>query len=445
MRIDLALPSDVPLADLLPTLLRYAGDELADDPSARDGWVLSRLGGVPLDNSHTPAQLDVRDGELLYLRPRADEMPQLVFDDVVDAVATATQERAGRWGAASTRLFGLTLGVLALLAGVVVVLLAGPPQLPGGLIGLGMAVVLLATAVVLARAVGDSRAGMLVALVATAYAAVGGLLVLAGDRTVGRLAAAHVVIAASAVLVATVIAAVGVGDSAPVFFCLAVATFALLLTAGISVLFGASAPAAAAIVVTICFGMLPALPMLAYRLAGLPIPSVPRDPEQLKQDTESVDGARVLELAGRADAFLAAALGALAFIGAGGSVLMVQAGVPGVVLASVLGLLLLSRARWFRRRAQRLPLLSAGLVALAATGTVAFAGADITLRLTAVLGGTLVLAALAIGFGLAGERPKASPLWGRTLDILEIVLILGLIPLAVWVTGLYAWIRAIRG
>src|SRR4051812_42980098 len=91
-RVDLALPSDAPLADLLPTVLRYAGDGLADDPAARHGWVLSRMGGPALPIDRSPLQLEVVDGELLYLRPRGDEFTEPVFDDVVDAVATATQD-----------------------------------------------------------------------------------------------------------------------------------------------------------------------------------------------------------------------------------------------------------------------------------------------------------------------------------------------------------------
>ena len=57
--------------------------------------------------------------------------------------------------------------------------------------------------------------------------------------------------------------------------------------------------------------------MFAYRLARMPIPSVPTGPEDLKTDTESVDGQRVLARSERADEFLAALLGALAVIGLG--------------------------------------------------------------------------------------------------------------------------------
>ncbi|MEK8108407.1 EsaB/YukD family protein [Micromonospora sp. M12] len=70
-RMDLALPSDVPMADLLPTLLRYAGEDMADEGARHGGWALSRLGGAPLDGGRTVAQLGVRDGEVLYFNPRS--------------------------------------------------------------------------------------------------------------------------------------------------------------------------------------------------------------------------------------------------------------------------------------------------------------------------------------------------------------------------------------
>lgn len=444
-RVDLALPTDVPLADMLPTLLRYAGDRLADDPAARDGWALSRLGGVTLDSSRTPAQLEVRDGELLYLRPRGTDDAEMVFDDVVDAVATATQQRAGRWQPATTRTFGVALGLAALLGGALVVLLAGPPQAASGAVGLTMALGLLVTALVLSRALGHSRIALAFALVSAVYAGVGGLLVFAGDRTADRLAAPHALVGATAVLLITTIAAVAVADAAEIFLSAGVCAAALLTGTAISLLTGAEPAGSAAIVSTVMFAALPALPMLAYRLARLPVPSVPSGPEDLKRDTESVDGARVLALSDRADGFLAGMLSALAVVGAVAAALVATAGHPGLAMAAVLGLLLLARARWFISRAQRLPLLVAGAVGLAAAAGAGFTAGNHLIRLVVVLGALVTIAVISIGYGMAGPGRNISPLWGRTLDIVEVILILALVPLAIWVSGLYAWIRAIRG
>ncbi|MFD0745056.1 hypothetical protein ACFQ1L_26985 [Phytohabitans flavus] len=62
-----------------------------------------------------------------------------------------------------------------------------------------------------------------------------------------------------------------------------------------------------------------------------------------------------------------------------------------------------------------------------------------------MLGAALVAAGASIGFALAGGRRPSSPMWGRALDIVEIVLILALVPLVTWTSGLYGWIRTIRG
>jgi type VII secretion integral membrane protein EccD len=444
-RVDLAIPSDVPLAHLLPTLLRYAGEELADSPEGSQGWALARLGGVVLDSSRTPGQLEVRDGDLLYLRPRGADHPELVFDDVVDAVATATQERAGRWRPATTRRFGLTLGVAALLAGAVVVLLAGPPQLGSALVGLGGAVVLLVAAAVLARALGDSRAAVGPALAALSYAGIGGLLLFAGDRRLDELSAPHVLTAASALLVVTTLVAVGVADAAPLFLAAAIGSVALGVGAVICMLTGAGTAGAAAVVGGAALATLPALPMLAYRMGRLPIPSVPADPEELKADTESVDGVRVLAASERADAFLAGMLGALAAIVGLAAVLVATDGFQGVAMAAVFGLVLLARARWFIGRQQRLPLLVAGAVGIGSALGGTFGATETAVRLTVVLGGLLVIAAISVSYALAGAGRRASPVWGRTLDIVEVTLILAVVPLAAWVSGLYDWIRTVRG
>jgi type VII secretion integral membrane protein EccD len=443
-RVDLALPSDVPLADLLPVLLGFSGRG-GDEAGRRNGWSLSRLGGGELDSSSTPAQLAVRDGELLYLRPRGDEALVTVFDDLVDAVATGSRARGGRWTPAITRGVGLTAGVLALLAGVVALPFAGPPYRLGGLIAVILAVALLVVAVVFARALGDGRSAIAFGLVATAYAATGGLLVLAGDRSLGQLTLAHAAIGGTLAVVAATIASIAIPGAAPIFLCVGTSAGAALVATGIAAGFGIGAPAAAAVTVLVASATLPALPMLAYRMVGLPIPAVPTEREHLRQDPGTVDGARVLGLARRADAFLAAMLGALAIINAAAAVLVASSGLPGIVLCGVLGLLPLVRARWFAGRAQRLPLLLSGGVALAAGAVAVFTQADQMTRLVGVFGATIVIAAVSIAFGLAQARSQSSPVWGRLLDVVEVLLILALAPLAVWTSGLLDWIRAIRG
>ncbi|SBT69076.1 type VII secretion integral membrane protein EccD [Micromonospora sediminicola] len=444
-RMDLALPSDVPLADLLPTLLRYAGEDLADEGVRHGGWSLSRLGGQPLDGGRTAAQLGVRDGEVLYFNPRAATAPEIVFDDVVDAVATSTTQRAGAWQVGTTRSFAVLLAGSTLAAGAVATLFTGPPQLPGALAALVVAVALLVGAAVLSRAAGDSRTGAVLALVGVGYAAVGGLLVLAGDRPLDDLAGPHVLLAATAVVVFGAVAALAVGDRLPLFLGAVGVGAAVGLGAVLSLAFGIGAAASAAVVATVAFGALPALPMLAYRLARLPVPSIPTGPEDLKTDTESVDGPSVLRDSERADGFLTGLLWTVSLLVLGGEVVLALDGrLPAVLLCLVLALLSLLRARPFLGRGQRTPVLLAGTVGLGLTALAVFAAGSTPVRLGLVLGGLTVVAVISLVYGLTVAGKRISPVWGRTLDIVEILLIVALVPLAVWVCGMYGWIVNLR-
>lgn len=440
-RMDLALPSDVPLADLLPTLLRYAGEDLADEGVRHGGWSLARLGGPPLDGGRTAAQLGVRDGEVLYFNPRASAAPEIVFDDVVDAVATATNQRAGSWQVAATRSFAVLFAAAALSVGAAAALFAGPPQLPGALAALLVAVALLVSSAVLSRAAGDSRTGSVLAVAGLGYAAVGGLLVLAGDRALSDLAGPHVLLAATAVVVFGAVAALAVGDRLPLFFGATAVAAAVGLGALLCLAFGIAAAAAAAVVATVAFATLPALPMAAYRLARLPVPSIPTGPDDLKTDAETVDGRQVLRLSERADQFLTGLLWTMSLLVLGGEVVLALDGrLPAVLLCLVLALLSMLRARPFIGRAQRTPVLSAGGLGLALTAFATFTGGSLPVRLGAILGGLLLAAVISLIYGLTVAGKRISPVWGRVLDIVEILLIVSLVPLAVWVCGLYGWI-----
>jgi type VII secretion integral membrane protein EccD len=87
-RVDLALPVDVPFADLLPVILSYSGRDLAEVGLEHDGWVLQRLDETAIDASMTPAQVSLTHGDVLYLRPAMRQLPEFSAGDV-DAPETA--------------------------------------------------------------------------------------------------------------------------------------------------------------------------------------------------------------------------------------------------------------------------------------------------------------------------------------------------------------------
>lgn len=446
-RIDLALPEDVPLADLLPTLLRYAGEDLADDGTTKGGWVLARLGGMVLDSTRSAGQLGIRDGEQLYFTPRSTSAPDAVFDDVVDAIATATQERGGRWGPSFTRRFGVGAAIGTLVLGLALLLTAGPPQLPPALGGLGIAVALLVTAAISARAMANSQTGLILALLAIGYAAVGGLLVAAGDHGVGDLRAAHLLIGGGVAVLFAVLAAVAVADYAHIFLAATICTFGLVVGAALSLTTGISAAGAGGIVGALALVFTSALPTWAFRLGRLPMPTIPSGPEELRTDTETVDGERVLSQSDAADRHLTGLLGATAVLGLGAEIAVAfgGSGWPRLILLAVLALVLLARSRSFAGGWQRLPLMIAGMLGLGLTAVAGFAAAGSLLRLVAVLPGVLVVAVICLISGLTLAEARVMPVWTKVVDIVEVLLIVAVIPLVLWVCGAYAFIRSIKG
>jgi len=208
---------------------------------------------------------------------------------------------------------------------------------------------------------------------------------------------------------------------------------------------GTSPAGAAAVIAAITLALVPALPMLATRIARVPVPAVPTGPDDLKADAEVIHGPSLHRQTDRADSVLTSLLGASAAVFLGAEAIMALDGrTPAVLFCLLLGLILLLRARPYLGRAQRLPVIVAGAggLGLALFGLFLHSGPSV--RLTVVLGGLITIALASLIYGLAVAGKRIAPIWGRILDIVEIILIVGAIPLAVWVSGLYTWVRALR-
>ena len=59
--------------------------------------------------------------------------------------------------------------------------------------------------------------------------------------------------------------------------------------------------------------------------------------------------------------------------------------------------------------------------------------------------GLLCVAAISSGMGLWLPVGKPSPFWGRAGDIIEVLLIISLFPLALGVLDVYSWVRGLSG
>lgn len=446
-RVDLSVPDDVPLADLLPTLLKYVGEDVARAGVAHGGWALARLGGHALDTDRTPAQLGVKHGEELHFAPREELAPEVVFDDVVDAIVGGVEAHGRRWTPATTRRFGLGVLAGAGVLGAALLAVAAPP-LPGGLTALVLGAALLLVAAVLARAVGDARSGLLAAALAGPYGFAGGMLLLATGTD--RYGAGPLLLGTMAALLCVVLGAVAVAYQVPAFVGTGVALVGPAAAALAVLAAGVPAAAAAAVLGAVALGAMPAAPMAAFRLARLPVPTIPTTAEELKSDAVEVAGADVLDRTVLAGHYLTALVAAASAVVVGCVAVVVAAGGwAGSLLGLVVCLVLLCRSRTFVLLAHRLPPLVAGLLGLgvlvAGAALRPVAGVPAGAGLAVGVAVLLLAGAAAAVYGLASAGRRTTPVWGRVLDIVEVVLGLAVIPLVLAVCDLYTLVRALNG
>lgn len=446
-RLDISLPADVPFAELFPTILRYAGDDLANVGLGHGGWVLQRLDEAPFDPSSTPNQIGLRDGQLIYLRPGMSQLPELSFDDVADVVATGVNERPDRWLPEYARRVALGAGAGAFASGSALLLFTGPPWRIPAVVAAMFSLLLLTAGVTLSRAVGDSAAGAVIGFVALPYAFVAGLLAPATKTTAQwHFGASHLMAGFAAVVVVAIVAGFAIADAIPVF--LGVSFAAFMGTIGTAVAFvydGVGAGGVAAVTVAVTLATTPLIPTVAFRLARVTLPPVPTSADDLRRDTLMVDGNAVLARTRRADRFVTGMATGIALTGLVGEfALAFSGGWAAPTACGVTAVALMLRSRVFRGRAQRLWFLLSGLAGLIflAAGQVMSATDQMTriVVLVALFLGALIV--IAVGSWLANNRP--SPFWPRAADVLEIVSIVGLIVLAPGVLGLYEFIRGLQ-
>ncbi|WP_257135459.1 EsaB/YukD family protein, partial [Streptomyces sp. b94] len=152
--VELAVPTDIVLADLLPTIVDHGGTDLFERGVQAGGWVLQRVGQDPLDEERTLGDLGLRDGETVHLRLRGDALPEIHYDDLVDGLSGKLRQRADSWRPVWSHHLMTGLALSALATGLLLLLLPGPSGLRA-LCAAATAVVLLAGAAAASRAVGD--------------------------------------------------------------------------------------------------------------------------------------------------------------------------------------------------------------------------------------------------------------------------------------------------
>jgi type VII secretion integral membrane protein EccD len=461
-RVDVALPEHLPLAELLPEVLRHAGEGLADDGERHGGWLLRRTDGGVLQAGQALLPQGVRDGEVLHLVPARAAWPELEYDDVVEAIADGARRRGSAWGGPATRAATLVGAGVLLATGLLAVLSGGPAWSSAPFAALGIAVLLAFAGVVASRAYGEASAGSTLGGYAMPYAFAGGaLLVASGDPAgvlgpVGWLGAPELLAGSLALLLAAVLGAVGIAAGLRVF----AAGAAVGLLGALTALAGFFLPAAgaAAILLSVLVCAIGTVPLLAIRFGKLPMPPItlPSATEgaesfsaagagSLASARERPDRGLVFAAVARTEELLTGMLiGHAVLASVAAVVLVASGGLAGRLLVAVSSAALLLRSRLFVTVRQRVPLVVAGLAGFAVLGVALASRLDAPGLLGLTVGG-LVLALLTAATGATYSRRPPTPYLGRAADLVDTLMVVSVVPVACGVLGLYARVRGWLG
>jgi type VII secretion integral membrane protein EccD len=439
-QIEVAVPAHVVVADLLPALLHHLGEGLADAGLAHGGWVLQRVGAVPVDEESSVATLGLNDGEVVHLRPRAEQLPEVDFDDLIDGIATGVRDRAGRWRPEMSRWVAWAVSGVLLALGLVALAGDGPVG-ARALVAVGVAVLALAGAFAVARAAEERIFGVVLAVAGVGYATATGLIMPGGAEAVGPQVFAGSVGGAAAAVVAAGL----LGVATPLFTGLATTLLLGAVGGAVATAAGLGGVGAAAVVAVVATVLVPMVAMVAFRLAGMRLAPLPTQPEHLQEEISPEPAAPVMDKAAVTDRYMTALYAGL---GAATTVALLVVGRAGgwaeLTLVALVALVWLLSARpmtsaW-HRLAQAVP-------ALAGLATVALAGLAVLPPLGRL--GTLSVLPVAVTALLMASRSlperRMMPYWGRVGDVAQTAATLLTVPILLAVLGVYGYFRAIGG
>jgi type VII secretion integral membrane protein EccD len=463
-QLDLAVPVDVPVANLVPELVKLVASRDAKTPAdapaadtAATCRVLARLDtAIPLESNETLRTAGVLDGDMLHLPAQQVLSALTLYDDVVDAAARLNKAAYIGWNGAAARWMSFAGLSVTSLIWVYLLLAARPGEERTTIMGLAAAVV--ATMVGLAAlahrsyaqadigaAIGWSTIPISAAMAATLVAGLGGY----------GLAAASVCLAVFNLVSYQAIGSGRWGYLASSVFFLAGGLAVLSHAAGLPTPTAAAAFAVAAALTCLTIPRLTGKPARCEQstanpdanpdtaILAHPNPREPKSahPRAISHSAATVPTAEAVWGQTRSAKITRSALytclGLSAYCAAA---IVLHDGQhlhwAGLVFAWVCALALALHARVPDSAAERVPL-AAAAVALAALGCISTRGGTAAMASTG-LGALLAIAVLASATGVAataGHLPRRS---ASALQYLQYAAFAALIPAAWWAAGVYA-------
>ncbi|HEY2500102.1 MAG TPA: type VII secretion integral membrane protein EccD [Mycobacterium sp.] len=441
--VDLSLPAGVPVATLIPPIVDILEGRDADSSSGLVGrrYHLSLPGASALDTSTTLAQNGIRDGAVMVLSQARTPPPVPRYDDVAEAVSATLDTTARRSNQSrdrqATRLTGAVVAISLTGVGTVTLIrnaLSGNvTSYRGATAGVAAlaAFVALLFAAFAHRAHSDSIAGLTLSVIATVFAAAVGFLAVPGAPGVSSVLLAAMAAAVMSVLAMRLSGCAGVTLTAVSCFALVVAIAALA-----GVITAAPLRIVGSVSALVSLGLLGVAARLSIVLARLS----PRLPPAADLDTADCLAAKAI----RADKWLTSLLAGFSCSAAVGAIITVLTGEPRlscVAFATVTGSVLLLYARSMGT-SRTLTFVISGIATTGITfGVIAASAPDHGPSIAAM---TAMLAATAIYLGFVAPTMSLSPVVRRSVELLECLALVAMVPLTCWICGLYVTVRGLN-
>ncbi|WP_010205895.1 type VII secretion integral membrane protein EccD [Salinibacterium sp. PAMC 21357] len=423
-RLDVGVPAQVPLIELLPGFARSLG--VLDPTLTHGGYALHRADATVLDPALALGSQGVRDGELVTLVRGGLITEPRIYDDIVEAVIDATTSQHGEWtqrDGARTAL-AVSLSFLALCA--VLLVTAGTGFAIGAIVAASGAVVLIATAAVLTRT-GQPEAGHALGLAAALFGAIGGYLAVPLEPIWGwPLAAAGL---GAVVVGGLALAFTQHGPEVhliPIVFGLVFST-----TSMIAALLPAGDPAPYAIMIAVIAALSNGLPWVALSSTRIRVIS-PQTDLEVFAPPQPIDANDVASRAAAGQRVLMSLRIALGLATLLATPLVAASGVAGALLCAFAFAGMMFQSRQTFARLGVLVVMLLGAAGLTLTGlTVSTALPELRSLLL-----ILLLAATAVLVGLTLLNPKARMRLARLADSVELLILAILLPLGAIAAGI---------
>ncbi|MGX4653437.1 type VII secretion integral membrane protein EccD [Micromonospora sp. SCSIO 07396] len=420
--LDVSLPASRPLLEFVPQVCEL----LSLAPEVAGRWRLSTVGAGGLDPHRSLDEAGIVDAETLYLTPPEQAPLPPIVDDVVDEVQATLDDDGSEWrdsarmtgcaGLAGVAVLTLTYAITttpvsASVAATTLVAVAALTALAGRLLRATGGELLIASAapawLVAGLAVARTAHWPEPARYTAAALGVGlgiALLALAGERWYG--------VAAGGLTMAVL---GGLGT--------------VLLTAGLD---PQRTAAVGAVVVVFAVGL---APQLALGAAGLV------DLLRRQEESQWVGRQLVAAAVRRGQSVLSGLVVGIALAATAVCVVLLTRAGVGALLGGALGLVFALRSRAFTRRGQVLPMLvpPAVTATVVVIGGVRLADADGVVAAWTTVAGVLAVAAVVLWAGRPRLDDVGAARTRRLFDLVEVVTVVSLVPLAIAVFGGFDW------